>query len=147
MTLTVRLSNWVCSMALLSYLIASGIPVALTIVKCWNIYHQNHKHTYSHEPHDQNDKSNMCHTLYDWYFSIWHASMSLEFHWQLSNWVGPLFIIRMQNKFGKRTILVWWMHFRPQLSNRQSSQQSAIIKLSSDFIKYCVFETTYHCHV
>ena len=81
------------TMALLSYSIASGIPVTLTRVKCWNINHQNHKHTYSHEPHDQNDKSNRCHTLYDcddWYFSIWHVSMSLEFHWQLSNWVGLL---------------------------------------------------------
>ena len=81
------------TMALLSYSIASGIPVTLTRVKCWNINHQNHKHTYSHEPHDQNDKSNRCHTLYDcddWYFSIWHVSMSLEFHWQLSNWVEPL---------------------------------------------------------
>ena len=80
-------------MALLSYSIASGIPVTLTCVKCWNINHRNHKHTYSHEPHDQNDKSNRCHTLYDcddWYFSIWHVSMSLEFHWQLSNWVGLL---------------------------------------------------------
>ena len=26
----------------------------------------------------------------DWYFSTWQWSMSLEFHWQLSNWVGPL---------------------------------------------------------
>ena len=61
-------------MALLSYSIASGIPVALTIVKCWNINHQNHRHTYSHEPHDQNDKSNRCYTLYDcddWYFITW----------------------------------------------------------------------------
>ena len=78
---------------LLNYSIASGIPVALTIVKCWNINYQNHKHTYSHEPHDQNDKSNRCNTLYDfddWYFSIWQSSMSQEFQWQLSNWVGPL---------------------------------------------------------
>ena len=52
-------------MALLSYSIASGIPVTLTLVKCLNINHQNHKHTYSHQPHDQNDKSNRCHTLYD----------------------------------------------------------------------------------
>ena len=26
----------------------------------------------------------------DWYFSTWQWSMSLEFHWQLSNWVEPL---------------------------------------------------------
>ena len=78
---------------LLSYSIASGIPVTLTRVKCWNINHQNHKHTYSHEVRDQNDRSNRCNTLYgcdDWYFSIWHVSMSQEFHWQLSNWVGPI---------------------------------------------------------
>ena len=78
---------------LLSYSIASGIQVTLTRVKCWNINHQNHKHTFSHEVHDQNDRSNRCNTLYgcdDWYFSIWHVSMSLEFHWQLSNWVGLL---------------------------------------------------------
>ena len=24
----------------------------------------------------------------DWYFSTWQLSMPLEFHWQLSNWVG-----------------------------------------------------------
>ena len=45
------------------------------------------------DSHDQNDKSNRCHTFYDcddWYFSIWHVSMSLEFHWQLSNWVRLL---------------------------------------------------------
>ena len=47
-------------MDILSYSIASGIPVALEIGKCLNINHQNHKHTYSHEPHDQNDKSNDC---------------------------------------------------------------------------------------
>jgi len=79
------------TMALLSYSIASGIPVALTIVKCWNINHQNHRHTYSHEPHDQNDKSNRSYTLYDcddWYFITWHPLLPLEFHWQLSNWVG-----------------------------------------------------------
>ena len=79
-------------MALLSYSITSGIPVTLTCVKCWSINHQNHKHTYSHEVCDQNDRSNRCNTLYgcdDWYFSIWHMSMSQEFHWQLSNWVGP----------------------------------------------------------
>ena len=46
---------------LLSYSIASEIPVALMIVKCCS--HQNHKHTNSHEPHDQNDKSNRCYTL------------------------------------------------------------------------------------
>ena len=85
-------SLWV-SLDLLSYSIASGIPVTLTRVKCWNINHQNHKHTYSHEVRDQNDRSNRCNTLYgcdDWYFSIWHVSMSQEFHWQLSNWVGPM---------------------------------------------------------
>ena len=83
---------WV-TMDVLSYSIASGIPVTLTRVKCWNINHQNHKHTYSHEVHDQNDRSNRCNTLYDcddWYFSIWQPSMSQEFQWQLSNWVGPL---------------------------------------------------------
>ena len=54
----------------------------------------NHKHTYSHEPNDQNDKSNRCCILYDcddWYFSTWHSSMPLELHWQLSNWIGLLF--------------------------------------------------------
>ena len=84
------------SIDVLSYSIASGILVTLTIVKCWNINHQNHKHTYSHEVHDQNDRSNRCNTLYgcdDWYFSIWHVSMSQEFHWQLSNWVGPMWLI------------------------------------------------------
>ena len=92
------LENWDNSMYkmtidLLTHSIASGIPVALTIVKCWNINHQKHKHTYSHEIHDQNDRSNRCYILYgcdDWYFSIWHVSMSQEFHGQLSNWVGPL---------------------------------------------------------
>ena len=28
----------------------------------------------------------------DWYFSIWQSSMSQEFHWQLSNWVGPFLL-------------------------------------------------------
>ena len=85
----------------LSYSIASGIPVTLTRVKCWNINHQNHKHTYSHEVHDQNDRSNRCNTLYgcdDWYFSIWHVSMSQEFHWQLSNWVGPLLWFKIRKR-------------------------------------------------
>ena len=44
---------------------ASGIPVELKIVKCRNINHQNHKHTYFHEPHGQNDKSNICYNLCD----------------------------------------------------------------------------------
>ena len=50
---------------LLSCSIASGISVALAIVKWLNINHQNHEHIYSHEPHDQNDKSDRYHTLYD----------------------------------------------------------------------------------
>ena len=81
------------SLDILSYSIASGMPVALTIVKCWNINHKNHKHTYFYEPHDQNDKSNRYYTLYDcddWYFRSWQLSMPLEFCWQLSNWVGPM---------------------------------------------------------
>ena len=80
---------------LLTYSIASGIPVVLTIVKCWIINHQNHKHTYSHEFHDQNDRSNRCNTFYDcgdWYFSIWQSSMSQKFYWQLSDWVGPMIL-------------------------------------------------------
>ena len=28
----------------------------------------------------------------DWYFSTWQWSMSLEFHWQLSNWVCLLLV-------------------------------------------------------
>ena len=48
-------------MALLSYSIASGIPVTLTHVKCSNINHHSQKHIYSHESRDQNDKSNRCH--------------------------------------------------------------------------------------
>ena len=74
----------------LSYSIASGIPVALTIVKCWNINHQNNRYTYSHESLGQNDKCTKYYTLYnfdDWYFSTWQSSMPLEFHWQLINWV------------------------------------------------------------
>ena len=68
----VILKKGVYPLDLLSYSTASGIPVALTIVKCWNINHQNHKHTYSHEAHDQNDKFARFYTLYDyddWYFS------------------------------------------------------------------------------
>jgi len=90
-TIWLMLSLLNYSLALLSYSIAGGIPVTLTCVRCWNINHQNHKHTYSHKPHVQNDKSNRCHTLYDcddWYFNTWRVSVSLEFHWQLSNWVG-----------------------------------------------------------
>ena len=93
-------NNGYQTLDVLSYSIASGIPVTLTRVKCWNINHQNHKHTYSHEVHDQNDRSNRCNTLYgcdDWYFSIWHVSMSQEFHWQLSNWVGPIKIHVLMN--------------------------------------------------
>ena len=30
-----------------------------------NINHQNHKHTYSHDLYDQNDRSNRFNTLYD----------------------------------------------------------------------------------
>ena len=68
-----------------SHSIASGIPLALRIDKCSNINNHNHKykHTYSHEPHDQNDKSNWFYNLYDcddWYFSTWQSSMPVEFH-------------------------------------------------------------------
>ena len=87
-------------MALLSYSIVSGVPVTLTRVKCWNINHQNHKRTYSHEPHDENDKSTQYYTLCDfddWYFSIWQSSMPLEIHWQLNNWVGLMRVIWVSN--------------------------------------------------
>ena len=32
----------------------------------------------------------------DWYFSIWQLSMPLEFHWQLSNWVGLMLSCRVK---------------------------------------------------
>ena len=66
---------------LLSYSIASGID------NCQVLEYQ------SSESHDQSDESNGCYILYDcddWYFITWQSSMPLEFHWQLSIWVGLL---------------------------------------------------------
>ena len=62
-----------------------------------------HIHHFDHEVHE-----NMYVYSSDvWYFSIWHSSIPLECHWQLSNWVGP-----MSNWVGSMwfsmTVLKYW---------------------------------------
>ena len=77
----------------LSYSIASGIPVTLTCVKCWNISHHSHIRYYIYEIYHFDHELHENVYVYgsdDWYFSIWHVSMSLKFHWQLSKWLRPL---------------------------------------------------------
>ena len=111
-------SDW--SIDVLSYSIASGIPMTLTIVKCWNNNHQSHKHTYSHEVHDQNDRSNRSNTLYDsddWHYSIWHSLMSQEFHWQLSNWVGPIWAKNLIEYYWKTYLTLSFLSVWPLFLN------------------------------
>ena len=47
-------------------------------------------------------------------FSIWHVAMSLEFHWQLSNWVEPLSVIfsnwvSLLSNSQNYTTSTWWI--------------------------------------
>ena len=81
------------SLDVLSYSIASGIPVTLTRVKCWNIIHQSHIRYNIYKIYHFDYEVHEIIYVYDsddWYFSTWQLPMPLEFHCQLSSWVGLL---------------------------------------------------------
>ena len=100
---------------LLSYSIWPSMPEALVIVKCWNISHHSHIRHYiyhifhfNHEVREVHE--NMHVYVYgsdDWYFIIWHVSMSLEFHWQFSNWVGPMSLSLIYFYLNDYLIIFW----------------------------------------
>ena len=88
-----RHSIYIKTLDQLNYSIASGIPVALRIVKCWNISHHSHMSYKIYKIYHFDHKVHENMYVYgsdDWYFSTWQSSMPLEFHWQLSNWVPLL---------------------------------------------------------
>ena len=74
----------------------------LRIVKCSNISHHSHIRydTYQiyHFDHAVHENMYVCGSD-DWYSSIWHVSMSLEFYWPLSNWVEPLYVLKSNKPF------------------------------------------------
>ena len=90
-SMQVTLSDWEHSMALLSYSIASGIPVTLTnaeisIIRTTNI------HILMNLMIKMINLIDMIPYMTVMTVITWHPSMPLEFHWQLSNWVGLLCI-------------------------------------------------------